>query len=151
MDTGGDNISRPVPENEPGSTALPPSIEKVQELLQAEDDTSRFVGLALLKSLLDNTPDLQRDGETLTALWHSISPRFLDRLLRTGSRPGSRNKDAKDMLDLSVSVIHTFGSLLPEEVKNDRSMVGRIPKLTEAILQRCVVPRRKTMGRADGV
>ncbi|RYP67291.1 hypothetical protein DL771_007309 [Monosporascus sp. 5C6A] len=84
------------------------SIEKVQQYLKAKDDTSRFVGLALLKSVLDNSSSLQSDEETITSLWNSISPKFLDRLLRTGSRPGPDQKDAKDMLDLAVAVLHTF-------------------------------------------
>ncbi|RYP87133.1 hypothetical protein DL769_000592 [Monosporascus sp. CRB-8-3] len=84
------------------------SVEKVQQYLKAKDDTSRFVGLALLKSVLDNSPTLQSDGETITSLWNSISPKFLDRLLRTGSRAGPDQKDSKDMLDLAVAVLHTF-------------------------------------------
>ncbi|RYP41470.1 hypothetical protein DL767_000975 [Monosporascus sp. MG133] len=84
------------------------SVEKIQQYLKAKDDTSRFVGLALLKSVLDNSPTLQSDGETITSLWNSISPKFLDRLLRTGSRAGPDQKDSKDMLDLAVAVLHTF-------------------------------------------
>ncbi|KAK7737849.1 hypothetical protein SLS62_011429 [Diatrype stigma] len=83
------------------------SLEKVQQFLKAKDDTSRFVGLALLKSVLDNSPELQGDEGTITLLWNSISPKFLDRLLRTGSQAGSGQENSKDMLDLAVAVLHT--------------------------------------------
>ncbi|RYO81249.1 hypothetical protein DL766_000265 [Monosporascus sp. MC13-8B] len=110
------------------------SIEKVQQYLKAKDDTSRFVGLALLKSVLDNSPALQSDEETITSLWNSISPKFLDRLLRTGSRAGPDQKNSKDMLDLPVAVLHTFTVLLPDEAKQGARLLNRIPRLTSAVL-----------------
>ncbi|RYP92136.1 hypothetical protein DL770_001717 [Monosporascus sp. CRB-9-2] len=110
------------------------SVEKVQQYLKAKDDTSRFVGLALLKSVLDNSPTLQSDEETITSLWNSISPKFLDRLLRTGSRAGPDQKDSKDMLDLAVAVLHTFTVLLPDEAKQGARLLNRIPRLTSAVL-----------------
>ncbi|KAI2630645.1 DUF1941-domain-containing protein [Hypoxylon sp. NC1633] len=111
-----------------------PSIEKIQELLKTKDDTSRFVGLALLKSVLDNSPKLQSDPEVIVSLWDSISPSFLDRLLRTGSQSSLDKKDSKDMLDLAVAVIHTFAILLPNAAKQNTKLINRIPKLTQAIL-----------------
>ncbi len=117
------------------------SLEKVKQLLKAKDDTSRFVGLALLKSVLDNSPELQSDEGTITSLWNSISPKFLNRLLRTGSQEaGSDDKNSKDMLDLAVAVLHTFAILLPSEAKQDSRLLNRIPKLTTAVLYRCVHP-----------
>ncbi|KAI1417664.1 DUF1941-domain-containing protein [Hypoxylon sp. FL1857] len=111
-----------------------PSIEKIQQLLKTKDDTSRFVGLALLKSVLDNSPELQSDKGVIVSLWESISPKFLDRLLRTGSQSGPEQKNSKDMLDLAVAVIHTFAILLPDEARRDEKLLGRIPRLTSAIL-----------------
>lgn len=111
-----------------------PSIENIQQLLKTKDDTSRFVGLALLKSVLDNSPDLQSNKEVIVSLWSSISPKFLDRLLRTGSQAGSEAKNAKDMLDLAVAVIHTFAVLLPDEAKQDSKLLNRIPRLAKAVL-----------------
>lgn len=121
-------------ENRAGPDAAVPSIEKIQELLKTKDDTSRFVGLALLKSVLDNSPELQSDKGVIISLWDSISPKFLDRLLRTGSQPGSEQKQSKDMLDLAVAVIHTFAVLLPDEAKEDTKLLARIPRLTKAVL-----------------
>ncbi|KAK3296154.1 Neurochondrin-domain-containing protein [Chaetomium fimeti] len=126
-------------ESAPPVEEQPPSIQKIQELLGAKDDTSRFVGLALLKSVLDNTAELRNDEEAIVSLWESIPPKFLDRLIKTGSKqtPSSdtRRKDSNDMLDLAVSVLHTFASLLPETAKNGPKLVDRIPQLVACLLQ----------------
>ncbi|KAL7798637.1 Neurochondrin domain-containing protein [Trichoderma afarasin] len=108
------------------------SISKIRTLLQAQDDTQRFVGLALLKSVLDNSPGLQQNDEVLQRLWDSIPAKFLDRLLRTGSNPSKR--DSKEMLDLAVSVLHTFVALLPAEETSQPKFTDRIPKLISAVL-----------------
>ncbi|KAL6694632.1 Neurochondrin domain-containing protein [Trichoderma pleuroticola] len=108
------------------------SISKIQTLLQAQDDTQRFVGLALLKSVLDNSPGLQQNDEALQRLWDSIPAKFLDRLLRTGSNPSKR--DSKEMLDLAVSVLHTFVALLPAEATSQPKFTDRIPRLVGAVL-----------------
>ncbi|EOO03041.1 putative duf1941 family protein [Phaeoacremonium minimum UCRPA7] len=107
------------------------SIQKIQELLKAKDDTSRFVGLALLKSVLDNSPELREDEASITALWISIPSRFLDRLLRTGA---TQKKDAKDMLDIAVAVHHTFVVFLPDDIKRESKMFSRIPMLVNTLL-----------------
>ncbi|KAJ4391340.1 hypothetical protein N0V93_004957 [Gnomoniopsis smithogilvyi] len=108
------------------------TIQKIQELLKTKNDTSRFVGLALLKSVLDNSQQLREDESSITGLWQSISPKFLDRLLRSGSKQSS--KDAKDMIDIAVAVLHTFATLLPEHVRKDSSIVDRIPALVSVVL-----------------
>lgn len=112
------------------------SLDQIQSMLKAKDDTSRFVGLALLKSVLDNSEELRNDADTVSGLWGSISPKFLDRLLKTGSSTQSGQKDAKNMLDLSVSVIHTFVLLLPDQAKRDKRLVGRMPLLVSSLLRR---------------
>ncbi|KAI0542212.1 Neurochondrin-domain-containing protein [Xylaria digitata] len=108
-------------------------IQKVHRLLAAKDDTSRFVGLLLLKTTLDNhASDLQQ--EQVAALWNSISPRFLDRLIRTGSQPASeQRKQSGDMLDVAVAVIYTFTKLLNDCALDER-FYARIPNLANAIL-----------------
>lgn len=112
------------------------SAQKIEELLKSKDDTSRFVGLALLKSVLDNSAEIQTDEATIVSLWESVPPRFLDRLLRTGSGSRASQKDGKDMLDIAVAVLHTFASLLPDDAKRESKLVGRIPLLTAALLPR---------------
>ncbi|KAI1758797.1 DUF1941-domain-containing protein [Hypoxylon sp. FL1150] len=115
-------------------TSQAPSIEKIRQLLKTRDDTSRFVGLALLKSVLDNSPELQEEKGVIVSLWESIPAKFLDRLLRTGTQFGPEQKESRDMLDLSVAVIHTFAVLLPDEAKRDTKLIGRIPRLANAVL-----------------
>ncbi|KAK1769142.1 e9b59b6a-f39c-4d2a-9b94-75afe2ab05bc [Phialemonium atrogriseum] len=109
------------------------SIEKIQTLLKSKDDTSRFVGLALLKSVLDNSQDVRDDEQSILSLWESISPKFLDRLMRTGS--GQTAQNAKDMLDLAVSVLHIFANLLPDHAKGDPRFVGKIPPLVSCLVR----------------
>lgn len=112
------------------------TISKIQELLKTKDDTSRFVGLALLKSVLDNSSQIREDEAAITVLWKSVPPKFLDRLLRSGSRQRTSSGNARDMIDIAVAVLHTFSLLLPDEAKRDSSLVGRIPALVSVILHR---------------
>ncbi|KAK8872808.1 DUF1941-domain-containing protein [Apiospora arundinis] len=132
-----DSLHKPSGSHEDGPTSNPPQAEqfvKIQQLLKAKDDTSRFVGLALLKSTLDNSEEVREDKEAIVALWSSISVKFLDRLLKTGAKPGSKHADAKEMLDLATNVIYTFTVLLPAEILAHTRLVGRIPRLVEAVL-----------------
>ncbi|KAH8674116.1 Neurochondrin-domain-containing protein [Xylariales sp. PMI_506] len=123
-------------EDVPGATGpQAQTLEQIQQLLKAKDDTSRFVGLALLKSTLDTSTELQSDPEVITSLWDCISAKFLDRLLRTGSKPGAKQADAKEMLQLAASVIYTFSLLLPDELKSHPKLLGRIPLLVSAVLE----------------
>lgn len=113
------------------------TVQKIQGLLKTKNDTSRFVGLALLKTVLDNSQQLREDEVTITALWQSVSPKFLDRLLRSGSGSSSSSKrDASDMVDIAVAVLHTFSTLLSQTVKEEASLVDRIPPLVSVILHR---------------
>ncbi|KAK8090150.1 hypothetical protein PG997_005111 [Apiospora hydei] len=132
-----DAQSKPSESHDNGPATNPPQteqVEKIQQLLRAKDDTSRFVGLALLKSTLDNSEDIRGDKEVIVALWDSISVKFLDRLLKTGAKPGSKQSDAKEMLDLATNVIYTFTVLLPADAVTNSKLVGRIPRLVEAVL-----------------
>ncbi|KAI1282361.1 Neurochondrin-domain-containing protein [Xylaria sp. FL0933] len=108
-------------------------IQKIHQLLAAKDDTSRFVGLLLLKTTLDNpASDLRQ--EQVAELWNSISPRFLDRLIRTGSQPPSeQRKQSREMLDVAVAVIYTFTKLLNDCALDER-FYARIPNLANAVL-----------------
>lgn len=116
--------------NDPDAT-----FEKMQELLKAKDDTSRFVGLALLKTVLDNG-QLIDDPKRLRVLWDVLSPKFLDRLLRARQNEKVSKSDSKDMVDLAVAVLHTFSILLPEESRREKRLTGRTAPLTKALIQR---------------
>ncbi|ESA43169.1 DUF1941-domain-containing protein [Neurospora crassa] len=127
--------------NEPTQqqTGQPDPIQNAQTLLRAKDDTSRFVGLALLKSVLDNSEELRNNQEAVRGLWKSVPSKFLDRLIKTGSRQqsqseGGGNKNARDMLDLAVAIIHTFAALVPEDNKRDSRFTERIPHLVACLL-----------------
>lgn len=113
------------------------TFEKMQDLLKAKDDTSRFVGLALLKTVLDNG-QLVQDQQRVRLLWEALSPKFLDRLLRAYSNENMKNADAKDMVDLAVAVLHTFTILLPEVSRKEKRLTGRTGPLLKALLQRSV-------------
>ncbi|CAN8097196.1 unnamed protein product [Discula destructiva] len=139
------DIPQDAPVEAPGSASQPDeaqdasqsetvTIEKIQGLLKTKNDTSRFVGLALLKSVLDNSQQLREDEAAITDLWQSVSPKFLDRLLRSGTKQRQSTKVAKDMVDIAVAVLHTFSKLLPDHVKNDSSLVGRIPALVAVVV-----------------
>lgn len=123
--------------NEPAGVDPTVSFEKIQSLLKAKDDTSRFVGLALLKSVLDER-HLVQDPTALSTLWKCISPKFLDRLLRAGRNEKVSQAEAKDMIDLAVAVLHTFTTLLPEEVRKDNRLIKRTAPLVNALLNRSV-------------
>ncbi|KAJ8108037.1 hypothetical protein ONZ43_g6548 [Nemania bipapillata] len=110
-----------------------PKIQNIHPLLAAKDDTSRFVGLLVLKATLDNyASDLQY--EQVASLWNSVSPKFLDRLIRTGSRQASDHREqSADMLDVAVAVIYTFSKLLNDCALSER-FYARIPILVNAVL-----------------
>lgn len=105
-------------------------------LLQAKDDTSRFVGLAMLKSFLDNQPELRDDPERIKTVWESLSPKFLDRLLRAGQNPKYQTPESRDLPGLAVAVLHTFAILLPAEARVERRFIGRAGPLVNTLVQR---------------
>ncbi len=115
------------------------ALQHTRGLLSAKDDTSRFVGLALLKSILDNQPLLRADVGQMAALWEAISPKFLDRLLRAGQNQKLTKEEARNMMDIAVAVLHTFTNLLPEEILDNKRLVGRAPALVNALIDRYVL------------
>lgn len=114
------------------------AFQRMISLLQAKDDTSRFVGLALLKSVLDNQIELRDDSKRIRTLWQSISPKFLDRLLRAAQNPKISTTESRDMIDLAVGVLHTFTVLLPAQDRTEKRIVGRMGPLINALVQRYV-------------
>lgn len=120
------------------ATDIPETLEKMKNLLKAQDDTSRFVGLALLKTVLDNG-HLAEDSQAILSLWEAISPKFLDRLLKAQQNEKVSKSDAKDMVDLAVAVLHTFTILLPEESYKEKRLTGRTAPLVKALVERSVL------------
>lgn len=121
-----------------GSGVLDPTagLERIRELLSSKDDTSRFAGLAILKSVLDNQPLLREDIIQVTSLWEAIPPKFLDRLLWAGQNRKVSRGEARNMVDIAVAVLHTFALLLPAEVRDTKRFVGRLSALVNALVDR---------------
>jgi hypothetical protein len=69
--------------------AEPPKEEVISQclgLLSRKDDTSRFVGLAMMLSIINHVPDPE---SVLRRCSENLNPLFLDRLLKAGVRPES--------------------------------------------------------------
>ncbi|KAI9782367.1 MAG: hypothetical protein M1839_005240 [Geoglossum umbratile] len=111
------------------------SVDQIISLLKAKDDTSRFVGLAILKTVLDNRQDLQHDSVIITKCWAALSPSFLDRLLRAEQSVGKSKEEARGLVELAVAVLHAFTVLLPPGVGNGERLVGRCGGLLMALVK----------------
>lgn len=116
-------------------------LDQTLALLAAKDDTSRFVGLALLKSILENKIDFQKDPAIIERCWEAIPFKFLDRLLKAGVKNEKSMDEARSMLELAVAVLHAFVVLLPDHIKRSKKLVDRIPLLLDAVAKRCVYSR----------
>ncbi|ELR04309.1 hypothetical protein GMDG_06698 [Pseudogymnoascus destructans 20631-21] len=121
----------------PSVTTQDPSagLDQIRGFLKAKDDTSRFVGLALLKSVLDTQAQLREDVVQVNSIWESISPKFLDRLLRVAKSDHVTADEARNMIDIAVGVLHTFAIILPEESREDKRFIGRIDPLVNCLGQ----------------
>jgi hypothetical protein len=89
-------------------------IRRVFTLLRAKDDTSRFVGLTILHSVLDSRPHIRTDTDLVAQIWRNIPKRFLVRLMKTQSN-NATNENAQNMRHLAVAIIHSFTALLSSE------------------------------------
>ncbi|CAD6568995.1 MAG: hypothetical protein ASARMPRED_002264 [Alectoria sarmentosa] len=122
----------------PAVNALAKDLEKALELLKAKDDTSRFVGLALLKPVLEQELSKQDSAEQKGTLaltercWRAIPVKFLDRLLKAKPEGKKTKEEAGSMVGLAVAVIHAFMTILEAPEKDDR-FVGRVPLLMSAL------------------
>ena len=92
------------------------SLDSVLALFKAGDDTSNFVAISLLRSLLDERKELREDKQVITKCWNSIPSKFLGRLLGAGPTEKRTKDEAQSMVSLAVAIIHTFVNLLPREV-----------------------------------
>jgi hypothetical protein len=108
-------------------------LDQLKELLRTKNDTSRFVGLTILKNVLDQKAQLREDAAQIYALWQSISPKFLDKLLRAHETEKITRDEAQNMVSIATAVLHTFVTLLPDDAKEEESMVGRVEGLANAL------------------
>ena len=100
------------------------ALEQIFSHLNAKDDTSHFVGLSLLRSILDSSEFLRSDEQVIKKCWTAVPNKFLTRLLRPGS-----TDEAASMNDLAVAVIHTFANLLPTADKKMYELVEPMGKV----------------------
>ena len=113
-------------------------LEKALDFLKAKDDTSRFVGLALLKPVLEQKLSQQIDTEeegiraVIEQCWRAIPVKFLDRLLKAKPDGKRTKEEAGSMVGLAVAVLHAFMTILEVPEKDDR-FVGRVPLLMSAL------------------
>ena len=113
-------------------------LEKALEFLKSKDDTSRFVGLALLKPLLEQ--ELSRQSTTeeegilsvIEQSWRAIPVSFLDRLLKAKPEGNRAKAEARRMVSLAVAVLHAFLTIV-ETPEEDERFVGRVPSLMYAL------------------
>ncbi|RKF59259.1 Uncharacterized protein C16C4.02c [Erysiphe neolycopersici] len=110
----------------------PALLDKIKHLFQSKDDTSRFVGFALLKTVLENE-QVVKDPDRLQVLWESIPSKFMDRLLRAQLNENVSKQDADSMNDIAISVLHVFINLLPETCMKEQRVVARVPSLIKAL------------------
>lgn len=112
------------------------NLNQILVYLKAIDDTSRFVGLALLKSILDNQASLLRDPEVIKRCWAAIPAKFLDRLLRAPKNKERSEEESVSMVELAVAVLHAFIVIFPTDVSDDGKSLGRIGGLIDILAWR---------------
>ncbi|KAF2497753.1 DUF1941-domain-containing protein [Lophium mytilinum] len=111
------------PTSLPADGAVNPiaALDQIISLLQAKDDTRRFVGLSLLRTLLDKHESLRDDPAVILRCWNAIPTNFLKRLLKARPTEQRSQDEAKNMVTLAVSVIQAFTTLLDaQELENER-------------------------------
>lgn len=112
------------------------ALDQTLTLLKAKDDTSRFVGLALVKSILDNKVDFQKDAVIVERCWTAIPAKFIDRLLKAGANENKNKEESLSMVELAVAVLHAFIILLPVDLLNTEKFVDRVGGLVDALAWR---------------
>lgn len=112
------------------------ALDQTLALLKAKDDTSRFVGLALLKTLLDNKANFQNDAMIIEKCWAAIPAKFIDRLLNAGANKSTNNEELLNMVDLAAAVLYAFVILLPTGLHGSDKFIERIDRLIDALAWR---------------
>lgn len=128
----------------PGSQEVPESPPSVLThtltLLSSKDDTSRLMGLAMLKSILNNQIIIQENSEILKECWDAISAKFLDQLLKPATRKEQDEDSSRNTIELAVAIVHAFLVLLPDYVKSSKKAIGRISGLIGALIGGICLP-----------
>ncbi|OCL10755.1 DUF1941-domain-containing protein [Glonium stellatum] len=109
------------------------ALTQTLSLLRSKNDTSRFVGLSLLRTLLDTHASLRDDPDIIMRCWSAISPRFLRKLLQARPTEKRSEAEANSMITLAVAVIHAFTVLLGKEALEERQVMALCEGLVESI------------------
>ena len=112
------------------------SLNSVLALFKAGDDTSNFVAISLLRSLLDEREELREDKAIITKCWNSIPSKFLGRLLKAKPTEKRTKDEAQSMVSLAVAIVHAFGNLLPREVIEDPKFSSHADQLVAVVPSR---------------
>ncbi len=114
------------PSTKPKQTSK--DLEAALTLLKKPDDTSRFVGLALLKPLLEqelssgNTVNEKERHALTQQCWDAIPVKFMERLLKARVNDRRTKEEANDMEGLAVAIIHAFAALLASPHADEKFM-----------------------------
>ncbi|KAI2642854.1 Neurochondrin-domain-containing protein [Xylaria nigripes] len=105
-------------------------VELACRCFASKKDGTRVLGTVHLRKLLVDEKHLQQNQ--IVSLLNSISPRFLNRLIRTGCRFSSQQGNPF-MKDVGVKIISLFVSRLDNPAAHER-LYARIPTLVSAVL-----------------
>lgn len=106
-------------------------LEAALTLLKKNDDTSRFVGLALLKPVLEQTlssnyvADREERNALLQRCWDAIPGTFMNRLLKARATDKRTEEEASNMADLAVAVSYAFINFL-ESPQLDEKFINQV-------------------------
>ncbi|KAL8677519.1 MAG: hypothetical protein Q9186_006061 [Xanthomendoza sp. 1 TL-2023] len=88
------------------------NLDEALQLLRDKDDTSRFIGLARLKAILDNKKEFLGDSDVIAKCWAAVPTGFLDRLLRAGDQKSNQVVDRDWVISLAVCLLETKTRIL---------------------------------------
>lgn len=110
------------------------SLEQVLSYLKKKDDTSRFLGLTLLRPLVDNET-FRSNPDSISECWTALSTSYLRRLLRAEQNEQRSQAESRLLVDLAVGVLHAFSQLLPQEALESDKMISMSEGLIHSLIE----------------
>jgi Neurochondrin len=89
---------------------------QVPALLGRKDDTSRFVALTILRTIIDSKPEVRENEQAVLKIWRTIPKKFLVRLLKSTPSEKVNTELSNDLKHLAVGIIHTFLCMLVQDL-----------------------------------
>lgn len=130
--TGRQLLQGDAEESQPSTMRV--SLDQVVSYLEKKDDTSRFLGLTLLRPLLDNE-NFRNNKEAISECWTALSTSYLKRLLRADQNKERSQADSRLLVDLVVGVLHAFSLMLPPEAPESDKMVSMSEGLVHSLIE----------------